>query len=242
MKIQIEYGTDGRLTPEILDEIREVARMHGDLTEKSWGARGGAIDLVTVLEVVGIFVGTKILDGLVEGLVGKNIFEEIGKKMRKGAFAQVDKLRMFLVQLFNRAISNNRDRYGAFALIEYVNDFSLYVVINHKRMNANLIEKLPEAIALAIIITANIDLKDDPPRAIQLYPNFETESWDYIFMPTTNGVGNYVDRYFDIKDKTLYSLSSPTEFIKKFNPDDKDDFKILISANRDFNVSKFNEL
>ncbi len=219
-----------------------MARGHGNLSEKRWGIRAGAIDLVTVLEIVGIFVGLKILDGFVEGLIGKDVFEDIGRKLRRGAFEQANKLRVFLVDLFERAISKNKDRYGAFAIIEYINDFSLYVVINHKKMNSNIIEKLPEAMALALIVTANTDFEDDLPRVIQLYPNFETESWDYIFMPTTQAFGNYIDRYFDLKDRTLHLLPSPDEFIKKFNPDDKDDFKFLISPKRNHDMSKFDEL
>ncbi|HUU88787.1 MAG TPA: hypothetical protein VMX17_13680 [Candidatus Glassbacteria bacterium] len=233
MEIQIEYGSDGKLGQELLDEIRDVARRHGNLSEKKWGMRAGAIDLVTVLEIVGIYTGMKILDGFVEGLIGKDIFENIGRKLRKEVFAQANNLRNFLGDLYERTISKNRDRYGSFAIIEHINDFSLYVVINHKKMNSNLIEKLPEAMALAVIVTINTDFEDDPPHAIQLYPNFETESWDYIFMPTTQAYGNYIDRYFDLKDRTLHLLSSPDEFINKFNPDDKDDFKFLISPNRD---------
>lgn len=242
MKIHIEYGSDGRLSQELLDEVRCIARNHGDLSEERWGIRAGAIDLVTVLEVIGVFVGMKILDGFVEGLVGKDIFEEIGKKLRKGAFELTDKLREFFLDFYENAVSKNKDRYGAFVLVEYINDFSLYVVLNHKRMTSNLMEKLPEAIALSIIVTANIDIEDDHPRIIQLYPNFETESWDYILMPTTQAFGKYIDRYFDLKDRTLYLLSSPDEFIKQFNPDDKDDFKFLISPNRDHDMSKFDEL
>jgi len=242
LEIQIEYGANDRLSDDTLDEIRDVAQRYGNLSEKRWGIRAGAIDLVTVLEVVGIFTGMKILDGLVEGLIGKDIFEEIGRKLRWGAFEQANRLRFFLVELFERAISKNRDRYGAITIVEHVNDFSLYVVINHKRMNSNLIEKLPEALALAIIITANSDFEGGQPHVIQLYPNFETESWDYMLMPTTKAFGNFIDRYFNLKNRTLHFLSSPDEFIRQFNPDDKDDFKFLISSKRDHDKSKLDEL
>ncbi len=242
MKIHLQYGSDGDLSQELLDEVRNIARKHGELSERKWGMRARAIDLVTIIEIVGVYAGMKMLDGLIEGLVGKDIFKEIGNKFRKGAFELVDKMRDFLVDLFENAISKNKDRYGAFVLIEHINDFSLYIVLNNKRMSLNLIEKLPEAIALSIIVTANIEIEDDQPRIIQLYPNFETEAWDYILVPTTQAFGKYVDRYFDLRERTIKYISSPDEFIEKFNPDDKDDFKFLISPNRDYDRSKLDEL
>jgi hypothetical protein len=242
LKIHIEYGSNGKLSRELLDKIRCIAKKHGELSERQWGRRKGAIDLVTILEIVGVFTGMKILDGFVEGLVGKDVFKEIGNKFRKGTFELADRMRAFLVDLFENAVSKNKDRYGAFVLVEYINDFSLYVVLNNKRMSLNLMEKLPEAIALSIIVTANIEIEDDNPRIIQLYPNFKTETWDYILMPTTQAFGKYVDRYFDLRERTLHHISSPDEFIEKFNPDDKDDFKFLISPNRNNDMSKFDEL
>ncbi|MGA2092990.1 MAG: hypothetical protein ABSH16_06235 [Sedimentisphaerales bacterium] len=242
LKIHLEYGSHGDLSQEILNEIRDIVRRHGELSEKQWRIRAGVVDLLTILEIVGIYTGTKIIDGFVEGLVGKDIFKELGNKFRKGAFELADRIRDFLVDLFENAVSKNKDRHEAFVLVEHINDFSLYVVLNNKRMSLNLIEKLPEAIALSLIVTANFENEDNQPRIIQLYPNFKTETWDYILMPTAQAFGKYIDRYFDIRDRTLKYISSPDEFIKIFNPDDKDDFKFLINPNRDSGVSRFDEL
>jgi hypothetical protein len=242
LKIHLQYSSRGKLSQDLLNEILGIARKHGELSERQWGMRARSIDLVTILEIVGVFAGMKILDGLFEGLVGKDIFKEIGNKFRKGAFELTDRMRDFLVDLFENVVSKNVDRYGAFVIVEYINDFSLYIVLNNKRMTLNLMEKIPEAIALSIIVTASIEVEDDNPRIIQLYPNFETETWDYILMPTTQAFGKYVDRYFDLVERSLKYLSSSYEFIEKFNPDDKDDFKFLINPNRNHDMSKFDEL
>jgi hypothetical protein len=239
--IHIEYGSKGDISQELLGEIRDLARKHGELAERRWGRRAGAIDLVTVLEVIGVFAGMKILDGLVEGLVGKDIFVEIGKKLRKGVLESADLYRLFLLDFFKNIVSRNKNRYGAFVLVEHINDFTLYVVLNNMRMSEKLIEKLPEAIALSVIAAANIDIEDHP-RVLQLYPNFETDTWDYLLMPSTQAFGKYIDRYFDLKQRSLEYLKSPDDFIVKFCPDDKDDFKFLVSPNRDYDMSKFNEL
>jgi len=242
LKIHLKYGSHGDLSQELLNEIRDIARKHGELSEEQWGIRAGAIDLVTILEIVSSFAGKKFLDGFIEGLTGKDILKEVGKKLGKGTFKLADKMRGFLVDLFENAVSKNKDRYGAFVLVEHINDFSLYVVLNNKRMSLNLMRKLPEAVAISLIVTANIGIEDDHPRIIQLYPNFETETWDYILMPTTRAFGKYIDRYFDLRDRKLKYISSPDEFVKIFNPDDKDDFKFLIKPNRDTDMSKFDEL
>jgi len=95
-------------------------------------------------------------------------------------------------------------------------------------MSVDLIETLPEAIALSILVMGNIDI-GRTPRAIQLYPNFQTDTWDYIFIPTPRAFGNYIDRFFDVKKRSLESLSSPDDFINKFNPDEEDVLKFIIT-------------
>lgn len=241
LKIHIEYESKGNISQELLGEIRDITRKHGELSENQLGMRAGAIDLVTIFEIVGVFTGLKILDGLVEGLVGKDIFIEIGKKCRKGTLESADRFRYFLIDFFKNIIAINKNRYGAFVLVEHINDFTLYVVLNNKRMSTNLMETLPETIALSIIIVANIDIKDNP-RIIQLYPNFETDTWDYILMPTSQAFGKYIDRYFDLRQNSLEYLSSPDDFLIKFDPDDKDDFKFLVSPNRNHDISQIDEL
>ena len=241
MKISIEYGSKGDISQELLDEIRAIARKHGELTERQWGIRAGAIDLVTILEIVGVFAGMKILDGLFEGLVGKDIFIEIGKKIRKGALESANLYRLFLVDFFKNIVTKNKNRYGAFVLIEHINDFTLYVVLNNTRMSAKLIETLPEAISLSIAVMLMLDI-EDRPHTVQLYPNFEKDTWDYLLMPSTQAFGQYIDRYFDLKQRSLEHLSSPDDFIMKFGPDDKDDFKFLVSPTRDHDMSKLHQL
>ncbi|MCJ7588691.1 MAG: hypothetical protein MUQ00_12440 [Candidatus Aminicenantes bacterium] len=62
------------------------------------------------------------------------------------------------------------------------------------------------------------------------------------FIPSTQAFGNYIDRYFNIRDGKFYIIKSPEEFIDKFNADDRDDFKFPMSPKRDSDVSKFDEL
>jgi len=242
LKIHIEYDPGGHIDQGLLSETRDIARKYGDLSERPWFIRSSAIDLETILEIIGTFTSLNILDELTESLVGKDYFVEIEKRCRKGAHESVDRLRAFLVDFFQNIISRNKDRYGAFALVEHLNDFQpFYVVLNNKRMSINLIETLPEAIALSTFVMGNTDI-EDAPRTTQLYPNFQTGTWDYILMPTNRAFGEYVDRFYDLKKRELVYLSSPEAFLSKFDPDDKDDFKFLINPKREQFVSKLNEL
>lgn len=240
MDIHLKYASNGAVDEETINHIRLVANQHGNLSEQTWGRRGGAIDLVTIIEITGLFVGKKVLDGFIEGFVGRDIFVEIGRKTRTSILSETKKLSAFVKDLYEKIVAKNKDRYGAFVLVEYFNDLSLYAVVNHKRMNIELIEKLPESIINAIAILTYLNIGDDSPKVAQLYPNFETNTWDYILIPTSTAFGNYVDRYIDIKDKCIYEISTIDDFISLFKPDDRDDFKFLISSERD--LFKFTEL
>jgi len=230
MDILIKYGSDERLNPELLDEIRTISRKYGKLSEKTWRVRVGAIDLVTILEVVGVYMAMKIVDGFVEGVVGKDWFTELGKRTRSVASTKLQEFSSYLSELFSKVIRGNRNRYGAIAIIEYIDDVTLYVVLNHKRMNSNLASSLPIAIARVFREISANGLPEDSARVVQLYPNFETESWDYLFVPTTSTFGYFIDRYLDLQDGQYYFLHSIQDFRDKFCPDDFDLFKFLINT------------
>lgn len=242
MDIHLEYGSNGDVSTETLDHIRLVSNQHGNLTERSWDSRRGSADLVTVIEISGLFVGMNVVDDFIGGLVGKDIFEEMGSKTQTSIMTVTKKHSAFIKELYGKTISKNKNRYGAFALVERFNGLTLYTVVNHLRMNAQLIDKLPEAMINAIAILAYLNIEGDPPIIAQLYPNFETGTWDYILIPTPQAFGKHVDRYIDIKDKCIYEVSATDDFIKHFKPDERDDFKFLISSDRNNNISKFSNL
>ena len=230
MEILIEYGSDGRLSPELLEEVRTISRKYGRLSEKTWGMRAGAIDLVTIVEIVGVFVGMKAIDGFVEGLIGKDWFTELGSKTRNIVPVKLREFSNYLSELFDKVIKGNRDRCRAVAVIEYIDDVTLYAVLNHKRMNAELISSLPFAIAKVVREIVMNGLPEDSPKIVQLFPNFEADSWDYLFVPSTRAFGQFIDRYFDLRDGQYYLIHSSEEFQARFSPHDRDIFKLLINS------------
>ncbi len=242
MQIIIEYGSDERLSSELLEEVRTISTKYGDLSEKTWGMRAGAIDLVTILEIVGVFVAMKTIDGFVEGLIGKDWFTKLGSKTRNIVSVKLREFSNYLSELFDKVIRGNRDRYGAIVVIEYINDVTLYAVLNHKRMNAQLISSLPFAIAkVAREIMIN-GLPEDNPKVAQLFPNFEIDSWDYLFVPSVRAFGQFIDRYLDLRDGQYYIVHSSEEFKARFPSHDRDILKFLITPDRPHNMSIFDNL
>ncbi len=242
MQIIIEYGSDERLSSELLEEVRTISRKYGDLSEKTWGMRVGAIDLVTILQIVGVFVAMKAIDGFVEGLIGKDWFTKLGSKTRNIVSVKLREFSNYLSELFDKVIKSNRDRYGAIVVIEYINDVTLYAVLNHKRMNAELISSLPFAIAkVAREIMIN-GLPEDNPKVAQLFPNFEIDSWDYLFVPSVRVFGQFIDRYLDLRDGQYYTVHSSEEFKARFSSHDRDILKFLITPDRHHNMSIFDNL
>lgn len=242
MEILIEHSSDERLSPKLLEEVRTISKKHGKFSEKTWGMRSGAIDLVTILEIVGVFVGMKAIDGFVEGLIEKDWFTELGRKTRNIVSIKLQDFSSYLSELFDKVIRNNRDRYGAIAIIEYVDDVTLYVVLNHKRMNIELISSLPFAIAKVVREITRNSLPEDNSKIVQLFPNFKTGSWDYLFVPSTKAFGQFIDRYLDLRSGRYYIIDSPQGFQTYFSPHDRDIFKFLITFNREYDRSIFEKL
>jgi hypothetical protein len=239
MNILIRHESKGRLQPEVLEEIHNISEKFGSVAEESWGARSGAIDLVSIIEIIVGVVGMKALDGFVEGLVGKDWFKELGKKTQTVVSSALSEFSQYFSELFRRVIRKNKERLGAIVAIEQIQDIKLYVVLNHDMMTESLIASLPFAIAVVARLLLLDKISVEHPKVVQLYPNFET--WDYLFVPSTRAFGNFVDRYVDLRDGKDHVVKSPEEFTQKFVRSDRDIFKFLISPRRNFDSAGFNE-
>ena len=184
----------------------------------------------------------KPLDGFVEGLVNKDWFKEVGKKTQTVVSSALNEFSQYLSELFRRVISQNKERFGAIVVIEQIKDVELYVVLNHKMMTESLMASLPYAIAGVARLILLDKVTVEHPKVVQLYPNFETQTWDYLFVPSTRAFGNFVDRYVNLRDGKVYLVKSPEDFTQKFVRGNRDTFKFLISPHRDFGSPKFDNL
>jgi len=68
----------------------------------------------------------------------------------------------------------------------------------------------------------------DDIKVVQLYPNFDKQEWDYLFIPTENAFGNYIDRYYCFSENRIYYIVSAIDFIEKFQITDLDEYKLII--------------
>jgi hypothetical protein len=110
-------------------------------------------------------------------------------------------------------------------------------------MNAELISSLPFAMAKVVREIVINGLPEDNPKIVQLFPNFEANSWDYLFVPSVRAFGQgFIDRYLDLRDGKYYIIYSFEEFQDRFSPHDRDIFKFLISFNKDYDMSIFDDL
>ena len=238
----IEYGSNKRVSSEILEKVRTISSKHGALSERAWGGRAGAIDLVSVLEIVGVFMAMKAIDGFTEGLIGKDWFAKKGSQTSNIVSVKLREFSDYLLELFDKVIRDNRDRYGAIVVIEYINDVALHVVLNHKRMNTELISSLPFAIAKVTKEIMINGLPADNPKVVQLFPNFQTDSWDYLFVPSVRTFGQFIDRYLDLRDGQYHTIHSSKEFKTLFPFDERDIFKFLITPDRNYSMNILDNL
>jgi hypothetical protein len=98
-----------------------------------------------------------------------------------------------------------------------------------------LIEKLPEAIVrtYSLVTLRLIDVQE--PRIIQLYPDFEKQTWEFLLIPTANAFGKYIDRYYSFTENQTYLLKSVEEFNSKFSITEFDEYKLLINPRQHSN-------
>ena len=225
--------------PELQDEVS------GEITPYISGR--GVFDLVTFLSISVTFVViphilTPVVSKYLEGLLDFDTVKDLGKAHREQIAKWFRRIGIEIHGLV-RAIQEKQISTGksftfqkkkeALALEISTKFGSIYIVLNHKHISPTLLENLPRAVVKAIRY-----LHENPPleQAIgfQLYYDALSQDWIYLFAPTTQGFGYYVDRYIDLRTQQIKLISSRSEFIKLFQPASEDELKFLISPFRKF--------
>lgn len=231
MDIQINYGSKTKLTEEEIEQITTVSNRYGNVQIKKWGSRSGAIDLITTVEIFFLsFVAKPILDGFFKGLFGEAYFKNLGESVREGVAKEIEDFKSYLTSLFQVFISQKLNDEDAIAIVEQIEGVVYYAVLNHNKATEKLIAELPEALVRAIGEVSLKRINVTEPFTVQLYPNFESETWDYLFIPTVDGYGDYINRYYDFSLRQTISISTREEFYNTFNIDERDTYKQIISA------------
>ena len=202
--------------------------------------RAGAIDLVTILEVVVSFIATAalqpILEKYFEGLFNADAIKGLGEHHREQILIWLNKLRSeietslkamkFLSDIHVK--SNSLGNEEAVALIINIGHIPLFIVLNHNVITPNLLLSLPQGIVNAIKYIAENQLPEDS-HVLQLYFDRFSEKWLYLLAPTTHAFGRYIDQYVDLDNGLVIKIESRKKFLEKFRPDTKDEFKFLVN-------------
>jgi hypothetical protein len=211
---------------------------------KPYSSRRGAIDLLTVLSIVVTCVIFPTLQSAVQkyldGLLGFDGLKDLGEAHRKQIVIFFQTIENKIHELI-RAVQKKQlsittsftfeQKEEAFA-IEIPTKFgNIYVVLNHKHISPTLLEKLPRSVVVAIRY-----LHENPPLeeaiCFQLYYDVLSQNWIYLFAPTTQSFGYYIDRYIDLQTQQIKLVSSRSEFIELFQPASEDELKFIISPFR----------
>lgn len=207
-------------------------------------AKSGALDLISILQVSAGFIAGVSLKPVIqkyfEGLLDADGLKKLGEEHRQQILEWFSELETALSNVINAVHSNLHLIHTSFTFsgreqaitLDLPTDFgTLYIVLNHSNLSPKLLKNLPNAIVSAIRFIYEIGFPD-PTQAFQLYHDDATQEWPYLFAPTTNGFGNYIDRYADLRDNRIELIPSYSEFNRLFRPAVEDEFKFLVSPFR----------
>lgn len=234
MDILLRYGANTKLTDSEVYDITTLTKEHGNLHTEEWWTRSGAIDIVTYLEIIfgsSIFraITKPIIEGYFKGLIDEDYFKGVGKLHKKFIQSDIEYLKNYLVAFYKVFISKKQEDRDAIAIIENIEDVTLYAILNAYKSNLYLTESLAEAIVktYALVTLKLIDIQE--PKIIQLYPDFNKNTWDYLFIPSTNAFGKFIDRYYSFSRNEIFTIETIEGFISIFEVQDLDEYKYLIN-------------
>jgi hypothetical protein len=209
-------------------------------TRQPFAGRAGAIDLVTVLELVITFVAgvavQSILEKYFEGLFHGEAVQKLGEDHRKQILSWLSQVRSDIAEtmdVIEPLIHTHfvHTRFGekyAIALVIPLGRITLYAVLNHAPVTEELLRDLPNGIIKAIRFVVENTLPEDAHSA-QLYFDRDSREWKYLLVPTANGFGRWVDRYIDLVSGAVKTIGSRQEFHKVFRPESADEYRFLVS-------------
>ncbi|CAI8722107.1 hypothetical protein [Chryseobacterium sp. IT-36CA2] len=232
MKIHIKYKNS--LDNSEVDAISEFTKRYGELTLSKKSGGSGSIDLVSFIEFslggyLINYLAKPIFESYNKGLINEEYFQKLGTDHRKKIIDKTSKIFPYFNGLYLNFLNSKKDQQESISLVENFENFSLYVSLNEKRMTEELLNQFPEALCNTYSIISLRLLELDEPHIVQLYPNFETQTWDYLFMPTVDGFGKFIDKYYSFSENKIHYLATADEFIQKFNITDLSEYKLIIN-------------
>jgi len=196
-KLFVKISCDSSFSKE---QIRELKSIFPDFEVETyqWGMRWGAIDLVTVLEIVFGFALAKYFSGF---------FSEAGKKTWE-----------LLARKYNQFVEKNNRSKEVIAFIVYIDDIPIYLVDRFhesKKLEVSIIE-IPFVLIKVEEFFRNNGIPDNV-KLMQVFQDPHSRKWRYLLMPTfPDAFGGFVDRVLDLNTFQMDYPQNHQEFIKKY--------------------------
>jgi len=226
MEIKVKYSKNATLNEDqkILNDFLEK---YDFVKTEKLPNRLGSIDLIQGIIISGI------ARGLINKVLGFNPFVRIGEDLGDSAKSlnqELEACMNWLNSFYEIYISKHLNDDRAISIEERINGITFFVVLNHEKATKELIAELPNAIEKTLRKVFVEKIIDPQSSVIQLFPNFDASRWDYLFMPTYNGFGNFIDRYYDFSKEETIEIKSRKEFYSIFNLENDESHKYIISA------------
>jgi hypothetical protein len=222
MRITITF-TGNELTEQEIEQVISLSREYGNVEVQKRGQGNSSLDLID-------YIGIKLAEGFLKGLLGEDYLKQFGKSVLDTVIREIGALNNYYHSFYKVFIKNQASNPKSISIREEFEGYNIYAVLNGSQMTEKLSKNLADAIVKTFALISSKDLIAEHPKILQLYPNFSTETWDYVFAPTTQAYGKFIDRYYDLKDNQYYFVTSAEEFIDLFNISNLDEYKFIISA------------
>jgi hypothetical protein len=210
----------------------------------AWGIRGGAIDLVTAFEVIigplALVTAKTIVGKYLDGLLNTDAIKAVGTRHRQKILALSQsgaaEIRSLCQKINLMMGSGLADAFHgdelAITLILPIENLACYIVLNQEGVDAQSLDVIPDAINLLLELKISGAIPNDAHTS-QLFFDVESNSWRYLFIPSSEGFGQHIDRFIDLKNGVILPVKNRLEFIDRFHPSTNDRLKFLVSPFRD---------
>lgn len=209
---------------------------------KPYCMRAGALDIVTVLEIMLSVTIAVPISKYFEGLFLGDEAKEIGIKHRKQIQRWFSKLNSEIKNIVKTGQLLLRNRFvdvslliggeGAIVVVVPLGSVYLYAILNHTFIPEGAKRNLSKGLfdAVKFLLTHSIP---ENTVALQLYFDRISGRWKYLFVPTNKGFGNWIDRYIDLDTGQIHLVKTRKQFFSLFEPEPRDEYKFLVSPFRE---------
>jgi len=239
LRITYSYSTsDERKLEPLLVELEQ--ELGGE--RRPYYMRAGALDLVTVLELVVSVTVAVPVSKYFEGLFLGDKAQSLGQKHREqilGWFSRLSSEIEHVVQVgqlllksrfVDVSLSIGGD--GAIAIVVPIDSVYLYAVLNHTGISKEVEHNLSKGLINAIKFLLTHPVPEDS-IVLQLYFDKISKRWKYLLVPTPQMFGRWIDRYIDLDTEQVQFVRSREQFFEIFRPESHDEYKFLISPFRE---------